>query len=276
VVDPNAKRGHSRGIQKMKVRYIMAFAALAAGSQLLHAAPASATTIAQDRRSTDLVARMLGDARSARLALVSNDTAVAKTNIRSALAVRDKLARLARAEGQPMVVQIYTELDENADLSSGFTWAGRAPNETRANHIKALELTYFAVDLDKTKARLDAAQLAVRGNNDPAAEKSLAAIRGDLIHGNSAADVPLLTARRALALAQSELAANRLAAASADINEASASLRGYSSVGHTAAARQLATDIHATMPLNAQRGQNVSTKIDAWWSSLKTWFSQHA
>jgi threonine dehydrogenase-like Zn-dependent dehydrogenase len=72
---------------KMKALHGTAFAAIAAASQLLHAAPASATTISRDRHSTFLVARMLGDSRSARLALMDNDTAVAKTDISSALGI---------------------------------------------------------------------------------------------------------------------------------------------------------------------------------------------
>jgi autotransporter translocation and assembly factor TamB len=100
------------------------------------------------------------------------------------------------------------------------------------------------LDLDGTKARLNAAQRAIRGKNNASAERSLAAIRSDLFHGNSAADVPLLTPRRDLVLAQAELAGNRLTTASAELTEASASRRRYSSVGHAAAARQLAEDIH--------------------------------
>lgn len=260
----------------MKFRNIATLAVCAAATQLLHAAPALATTIAQDRHSTDLVAQLLGDASSARLALIHNQTATANRDMQSASAANGKLARFSRANGNSMVVQIYTELDSNAALSGDFMLPHWGANETRAGHLKALEMTYFAINLYKSRAQLDAAQHAVRDNNDQSAEKSLAAIRSDLIHGNNAGDVPLLTARRDLALAQGNITSNQLAAASQDLEKASGSLKNYSSAGHTAAVRQLAADIHSSVRVNAHNSPSTAKKIDGWWTSVKTWFSQHA
>jgi hypothetical protein len=259
----------------MRIRNIITLAAFAAASQWLHAAPALATSFQEDRRSTDLVAKLLGDADSARLRLMSNDTATANKDITSALAVRSVLVKLAHANGMSMVVPIYTELDDNVPLSNGWIVQNEAAGTSVAAREKSLEVTYFAIDLDKAGARLDAAELAVRGKNDRSAEESLAAIRSDLIHSYNAGDVPLLTARRDLARAMGDINAKQFAAASIALQNASASLNSYSSVGHTAAAHQLAADIHAAIPLNAQSGAPLSTKIDDWWGSIKTWFSQH-
>ena len=253
----------------MKFGKTAALAGFAAASQLFQAAPALAS-IATDRQSTVLVVQLLGDAKSARLALMSNDAARAAQDIESAAEARAKLVRIAHANGKSMVVQIYTELDTNADIPDEFM----IPD--RAGHIQSFETTYFAINLDKARTRLDAAQRAVRDGDSQSAETSLAAIRSDLIHGNDAADVPLLAARRELALAQGDIAASRLGAASANLQKASNSLKSYSSVGHLAAVHQLAYDIQSSMGINTQSGPAVSTKIDGWWASVKTWFSQHS
>jgi len=257
----------------MNFRHVAALAGFAAASQLLQAAPAMATSIATDRHSTDLVAQLLGDAKLARLALIRNDTAMATKDIDGAVAARAKLVQIADVNGKSTVVQIYTELDENAALSSNFTAPERVPNQTRAGHIKALETTYFAIDLDKARTRLDAAQRAVRNNDNHSAEASLAAIRSDLVRGNNAVDVPLLAARRELALAQGAIRSDRIGPASADLKDASGSLESYSSVGHSAAAHQLAADIQASMRIHSQSASSMSTKIDGWWASVKAWFS---
>lgn len=260
----------------MEIRATTTLAAVAIASQLLLAAPALATSIAQDRHSTDLVAQLLGDAQLARTALTHGRRTAATKYLASASAVSEKLVRLRQANGESMVVQIYTELDSNAALSGDFMLPDWGMDDTRAGHRKALEMTYFAINLDKARAQLQSAQQAVRGDNDRLAETSLAAIRSGLIHGNNAVDIPLLTARRDLALAQKETTSNQPAAASADLERASASLKTYSSPGHTAAVHQLAADIHTSMIAHANNGPTSATKIDGWWTSVKAWFSQHA
>jgi hypothetical protein len=260
----------------MNIRTITALAAVATASQLLQVTPALATSIAQDRHSTDLVAQLLGDARLARVALTDSRPSAATEYIASASAASRKLVRLREANGESMVVQIYTELDNNAALSGDFMLPDWGMDDTRAGHLKALEVTYFAINLDTARAQLQAARQAIRGRNDLAAEKSLAAIRSSLIHGNNAADVPLLTARRDLALAQQAVTSNQPSAASADLERASDSLNSYSSAGRTSAVHQLAADIHSSMAVNANNGPTAATKIDGWWASVKSWFSQHA
>jgi len=209
----------------VKIWNIAALAAFAAASQLFHVAPAFASSIQEDRHSTDLVAKLLGEADSARLDLMSNDATAAIKDITSALTVRDKLVQLAHANGTSMVVPIYTELDDNAALSNGWIVPESTADVSVADREKALEVTYFAIDLDKASARLDAAQLSIRRKNDRSAEASLAAIRSDLIHSDNANDVPLLMARRDLALADGEINVKQFAAASVALKNASASLK---------------------------------------------------
>jgi hypothetical protein len=260
----------------MKIRNITALTAFVAMSQLVHPAPALATSIAQDRHSTDLVAQLLGDANLARIALTQSQPATANKDIIAASKVGSKLAQFRHANGESMVVQIYTELDNDAAMSGDFMLPEWGMDESRAGHMKALETTYFAINLDKARGQLVSAQTAVRNDDDQSAERSLAAIRGGLIHGNSAVDVPLLTARRYLEVAHQKINSDQPAAASADLERASQSLKNYSSVGHAAAARQLAADIHSSMRVNAQNGPSTAAKIDGWWTSVKSWFSQHA
>lgn len=259
----------------MNFRNAAALAGIAVVGQLLQAAPALAS-ISADRNSTNLVVHLLSDAKSARLSLIGNDTAAARKDIDSAIAIRAKLVKVLDANGKSPVVQIYTELYENAALSYDFMVPARVPNQTRAGHIHALETTYLAIDLDKAKSRLDAAQHAVYDGDRQSAEMSLAAIRSDLVHGNDAADIPLLAARQALALAQRELRSNQPGAASASLQKASNLLNNYSSAGHGAAVHQLAADIRSSMRDDSQSESAISTRIDRWWTSVKSWFSHHS
>jgi hypothetical protein len=87
----------------MKIQNLTALTAFVAMSQVLHAAPVLATTIAQDRYSTDLVAQLLGDADLARTALTHSRPAAANKYIISASKVGSKLAQFRQANGESMV-----------------------------------------------------------------------------------------------------------------------------------------------------------------------------
>ncbi len=236
-----------------------------------------------DRQMTNLAAQLLKDSDSARLALGTNTTASANTDIDKALAVQAKMEKLVRADGMAMIVPVYTELDDITVLSDA-TKAGTtkvapkaAPSSGAATTVRSniAGSTYLAVDLNKAKSRLDAAKLELRGHHSQAASDSLAAIGSDLIERRVSADVPLLTARQDLSLAQRALKSKDLAAASSDLRQASKSLDAYTSSDHSADARRLSADINSAIPLTAHRSASVSTKIATWWTSVRDWFSQH-
>jgi hypothetical protein len=264
----------------MNYRSIAALSTLVAASAL--AAPGlanAATPMNADRESTGLASQLLQDANAARSALMNDDVATANHDIDEAMNARDKMLDLARGNGSATIVPIFSELEDTTVVSTDGTAkpapasAVLAPVTVRSNDA---QYTYLAIDLNKAKARLDAAKLALRNKNTQAAEDSLSAIGTDLVASTDATDVPLLTAREDLALAQRALQAKQLTAAAADLHQASTSLKSYDSPGHAADAQRLANDIQTAMPLTPQTAESASAKLDGWWSSVKSWFSQHA
>ena len=247
------------------------------------AAPALANTqMSADRESTGLARQVLQDADSARSALMNNDTVTAKRDIGEAMAARDKMLQIARPTGSPTIVPIFSELDDAAVITPAGTKktakptvagsTGSAPVTVRANDAR---YTYLAIDLTKTKARLDAATTALRNNNRQAAEDSLDAIGTDVIASTDQTDVPLLTASEDLALAQQALHAKELSAVGTDLRQASTALKAYSRPSHLADAQRLANEIQDATPITAASSSSAAAKIDAWWSSLKVWFGRH-
>jgi hypothetical protein len=268
----------------MIARRIAALTALAATTQLVHAGPAFAASMKDDRQMTHLAAQLLKDSDSSRLAVGTKTTAAAGLQIDNALAVEAQMKKLARADGMTMIVPVYTELDDMTVLSDATKASTTkvapkgAPSSGTATTVRSniIGSTYLAVDLDKAKSRLDAAKLDLIGHRLQAAKDSLAAIGSDLIERRVLTDVPLLTARQDLSLAQRALKSKDLTAASSDLRQASKSLDAYTSSGHSADARRLAADINSAIPLTAHRSASVSTKIATWWTSVRDWFSQHA
>lgn len=264
----------------MKYRTIAALSALLAAGALAGSGPAlAATPINADRESTGLASQLLGDANAARSALMNDDVATANHDIDEALTARDKMLDLSHANGPATIVPIFSELEDTAVVTPGDApkpvpaATALMPVTIRSNDAR---YTYVAIDLNKAKARLDAAKMALQNRNMQAAEDSLAAVGTDLIASSDATDVPLLTAREDLALAQQALQNKELPAASTDLRQASASLKSYDRPGHSADAQRLANEIQTTMPLTAQTAPSAAAKIDAWWSSVKSWFNQHA
>jgi hypothetical protein len=268
----------------MNAPYLIAFAALASASLLLHGAPASAAAIADARQDTHLAVDLLADAHLARQALLRGDTGVANDELNDAAAMRDKLARAARANGTPMILPLYPEFDDTTVLSlamkSRSEAASHAIQSTPAPALTSRsnigQVTYLAIDLDKAKIRLDAARLAIRNRNDQAAMDSLARMATDLIQTTVSADEPLLTVRQDLVQAQNALRADNYPTASADLQQASASLKKYGDAGHHAERQRVVGDIDSSMPVGTPQVSGLSTKIDGWWSSVTSWFSQPA
>ena len=263
----------------MNYRTIAAVSALVAAGAIASSGPAiAATPINADRESTGLASQLLGDASAARSALMNDDVATANHDIDEAMAAHDKMLDLNRANGSATIVPIFSDLEDTTVLSPGKTTKPAAasnavtPVTVRSNDA---QYTYVAIDLNKALARLNAAKTALRNKNTQAAEDSLAAIGTDLIATTDATDVPLLTAREDLALAQQALQAKDMTAASTDLHQASTSLKAYDRPGHSADAQRLANDIQTAMPLTAASAPSTSAKIDAWWSSVKGWFNQH-
>lgn len=241
------------------------------------------TPMSTDRETTGLAWQLLQDADSARSALANDDITTAKRDIDEALAARTRMLDMARPNsGSPSIVPIFSELDDTAIVSPAHAGVAASPAPLASASPGALTVrandaryTYLAIDLTKTKSRLDAAKTALHNDNRQAAEDSLAAIGSDLIATTDSTDVPLLTAREDLALAQRAMHAKALPAAAADLRQAAVALNAYSRPEHRADAQRLANEIQNLEPVTTGTASSASAKIEAWWSSVKTWFSQH-
>jgi ABC-type transport system substrate-binding protein len=272
----------------MNTRNLTAFVALASASLLVRGAPALATSVsaaplADARQTTRQAVDLIEDAHLARQALIDGSASNADKEVDRALAVRETMAKSARAKGAAMIVPLYAELDDTTVLSL----AVQSPSPSTVPNVASTaapqltprsnssQVTYLAIDLDKAKARLDVAKLAIHNHNDQAAKDSLAGIGSDLIQTTVSTDQPLLTVRQDLIQAQSALKANNYPTASADLQQASASLKKYSGTGHSADLQRMEADIDASNPADATHGAGLSGKIDGWWSSVTNWFSQH-
>jgi len=248
-------------------------------SQTLIAAAATAPTVHDEQQMTQLGSQLLQDADHADQALQKNDDNAANKDIDDAMTVRSKLAQQSKADGTSMVVPLYADLDDTEYLSTvGKKTTNRTTSADAANskstplpitvNSNVGQVTYLAVDLDKTNSRLNAAKIAIRNKNDQAAEDSLAAIGSNLVAVSVSTDLPLLTAREDLALARTALNAKNNQAATADLHEASQALAAYAASGpHAQDAKKLSAEIDAT-PSSASR-QNV----DSWWERVKDWFA---
>jgi hypothetical protein len=256
--------------------------AVIASAQTLAAAPALAAGVATDRQMTKLAVSVIEDSQHAAGAVRDHDMRAAGNDIDAALGVRDRLAQLARRSGMSTIVPVYAELDDTAVLSTLVKkHAAETPASTREPAGSAAlpvrsniaQITYLAIDLDRAQQRLAAAKLALHDHNNVGAIDSLDAVGSDLIETSVVTDVPLLTARENLALAQRALKTHDSATASADLRAASAALARYTQSAHHAGAQNLAAAINAATPVNRTDDRSVATKIDGWWNSVKAWFA---
>ncbi len=249
-------------------------------SQTLIAVAATAPTVHDEQQMTQLGSQLLQDADHADQALQKNDDNAANKDIDDAMIVRSKLAQQAKVDGASMVVPLYADLDDTEYLSTvgkktttnGTTSANAAASKSTPLPLTVNsnvgEVTYLAVDLDKTNSRLNAAKIAIRNKNDQAAEDSLAAIGSNLVAVSVSTDLPLLTAREDLALARAAINAKNNQAATADLHEASQALAAYAASGpHAQDAKKLSAEIDATP--SSMSTQNV----DSWWERVKDWFA---
>jgi flagellin-specific chaperone FliS len=249
-------------------------------SQTLIAEAATLPTIRDEQQVTRLGSQLLQDANRADKALEKNNIPAANRDIDQALADRSKLAQQAKAVGDSMIVPLYADLDDTEYLSTvgrGSRTNGAASANSAASQGAPLsvtvksnvgQVTYLAIDLDKTSSRLRAAKIAIQNKNEQAAEDSLAAVGSNLVATSVSTDLPLLTTREDLALARSAVNAKDYQAATVDLHEASKALTAYAASGpHAEDARRLSAEIGAAP-------SSVSTQnVDSWWERVKDWFA---
>jgi hypothetical protein len=256
-------------------------------SQTLLATAATEPSVHDEQQMTQLGSEILKDADNADQALQKNDGSAADKDINDAMTARAKLAQQAKAGGGSMVVPLYADLDETEYLSAigkkasanGMSSANAASANSTPSPLTVKttvgQVTYLAIDLDKTNSRLSAAKTAIQNKNDQAAEDSLAAIGSNLVETSVSTDLPLLTAREDLALARTALNAKNDQAATADLHQASQALATYAASGpHADDAKKLLGEIDTAAGGHRVSPPSVSTqKVDSWWERVKDWFA---
>jgi hypothetical protein len=261
---------HLRSIN-VKTLQIAALVGIFASQTVVASAATTTPTVRDERQMTQLGTQLLGDVDRADRALQKRDDAEANGDIDDASAARMKLAQDAKADGGSMIVPLYADLDDTEYLSRiGKNRTASQPLTVTSN---VGQFTYLAIDLDKTNSRLNAAKVAIRDKNDQAAEDSLSAIGSNLVALSVSTDLPLLTAREDLALAQTALNDKNTQAVAADLHQASQALRVYAVSGpHAADAKALSGEID-TVAANSS-GPNMSMQtVDSWWERVKDWFA---
>jgi hypothetical protein len=266
----------------MSIGTFSTLCALAVATLLTQATPSSAaesSSIQRDTQSTRLAATLVADADHARQALAANDVTAANADIAQASTAREKLVAMQHSRGASLIVPLYSELDDTSIFADAINSRPADPAIATTAPLTALsnvaQVTYVAIDLNKAKARLDAASLAIHDKNDQAAKDALAAIGSDLIIGTDTTDVPLVTAREDLALARTALKSKQTTVASADLLQASSALKRYTNASHSSDAQRLAAEIEASQSPAAQNQSGLSARIGDWWTSVKGWFSNH-
>ena len=270
----------------MKTFQIATLVGVFASQTLLASAAVTSPTVRDDQQMTQLGSQLLQDADHADKALQKNDVSAANKDIDDAMTIRTKLAQEAKADGTSMTVPLYADLDDTEYLStvgkktnsssttSASTTPARAAAQPMTVQSNVGQITYMAIDLDRTASRLNAAKIAIRNKNDQAAEDSLSAIGSNLVADSVSTDLPLLTAREDLALARTALNAKNSQAAAADLHQASQALNAYAASGPRAAdAKKLSGEIDATAGSTAAPSAVSTQTVDSWWQRVKDWFA---
>jgi hypothetical protein len=256
-----------------------------ASQTVLASAAVTTPTVREDQQMTQSASHLIQDADRADQALQKNDVSAANRDIDDALALRTKLAQEAKADGSSMTVPLYADLDDTEYLST----VGNKSNSTGTQSATATsakgapqsmtvqsnmgQITYLAIDLDKTNSRLNAAKIALRNKNYQASEDTLASIGSNVIAVSVSTDLPLLTAREDLALARTALSAKNNQAASADLHRASQALTAYTASGPRAAeAKKLSAEIDSIAGSTTTPSATLPQTVDSWWQQVKEWF----
>ena len=124
---------------------------------------------------------------------------------------------------------------------------------------------------------LEAAKTALNNNNLHAASDSLDAVDNKLVMETVEADLPLVTARRNLALAEGAAQKNEYRETQTALQAACSALDRYassSSGSHAQEAKQLSQTIHAYSQDVMQTHADAVGKIDGWWHQVDHWFTK--
>jgi hypothetical protein len=238
---------------------------------------------------TRLATRLLQHVDQARHALSSNEKQPALNHINQALADRNQLATFAKSKGLPLVVPLYTEFDESSTLGPlmASRKSNQAPNtKNTPNAYTPITVdqasggfTSIGLDVDKAKARLEAAKSAIDNGNNQAASDSLSAVETDLVMSSEQTSFPLLAARENLGIGESAVKAGHFKEAAAALKEASTDLNTFAGTNpakHADDAKNLSKTIDSYSQQLSQNHNGAASKIDTWWFEVDNWFDHPA
>jgi hypothetical protein len=260
---------------------------IGAAALLTTGAAAADDSYATSRMFSHEADGMLRQVALARTALASEDVTAARQDLDRAQADNLRAVNLAATERRSMIVPVYGELVEGSVINRTVI-ASPPRNAATPSHSSAplgytvarnaTDLTYVAVDLKKSGARIAAARTDLQNGNQQAARTRLGAVGSDFIVGRDRRDMPLLTARENLAIAHDALAAGNSSEAAAAVSAASRALTAYAaSPGtHAGDARRLARDLLRFAPTEALHPAHSSNVLAAWWSNVAGWFRRNA
>jgi hypothetical protein len=241
------------------------------------------TGYSDEQQLTRDATRLLQQVDLARQAFNSKNKQTALQHINEALSEQSRISGLVKAKNMAAIVPLYSEFDESSVLG---------PIEAKRNNQKpsgssatnsvgvedtAGQFTFIGLDLDKTKRHLEAAKTALNSSNMQAASDSLIAVDSELVMETVEADLPLVTARKNLALAEGAAQKNEYRETQTALQDACRALDRYASQAsghHAQEAKQLSQTIHSYAQNITQNHAGAASKIDGWWHQVDQWFAK--
>ena len=245
----------------------------------------TSSTSNTEQKLTQLSTRMLRQIELARQAIAKQDTQTALNHVRQALGDQSQVSSLAKTNGLPTVLPLYSEFDEDSVLGPlaskrNGNQKGNSPssNTVGVEHA-AGQYTFIGIDLDKTKQRLNAAETALNNKNLQSADDSLAAVGNELVMETVESDLPLLTVRGNLGIAESAAKKDHFHEAATALKDASSALDRYSRENprsHGKDAESLSKTIGSYAQSITHNSAGAAAKIDGWWHEVDSWFAKQA
>ncbi|MGE5487492.1 MAG: tetratricopeptide repeat protein [bacterium] len=231
--------------------------------------------------SADLI-NVLQQTDEARQAVRFGNKQLALTNINSALSHLDQADVIAQRENLGSIVPIFAEFGtiavigpvQVAKAQTGQPGAAQQPLTDEAQLyqtpvVRGVEAEYtdLAINLDSARTHLEAARGAIQNNDLATAESALTAVQSDVMVRSAEVDMPLVTARLNLALAEQHINQGNYGQAIAPLQEASDALATYSGP-HTQEVGQIQNDLTSLLQNYDQLRQEAAQRVHQMWNQL--------
>ena len=245
-------------------------------------------------------AEMLRHVNQARQAIEQDNRNEALKHVKQARSAFDNLDQTMSAESSK-IVPIYEELEsvsiigpirtakqtsqeqeseQQSEKSSADRSAGRSaaqedqtPAQAPAVQQMAAEYTIVALDTAAVKPHLEAVEAALEQGNLRQADAGLKTIQSGVTLASVASDLPLLRARRNLALAHQMASEGKSEQAAAPLKEAAEALSTYATTitGTRAAEANRMRDEIREFAGNIGQQEDAANRISQWWDRTTEW-----